>query len=111
MLLFFGARTPAELPYFGPLEKVPKRLLEQELVFSRLPGRAKEYVQDRMRARAERIARLLEDDRTYIYVCGLKGMESGVEDALGDICAAHGLDWETARATMQQSGRYHVETY
>lgn len=34
--LFFGARNPQELPYFGRLQKVPKTLLDQELVFSRL---------------------------------------------------------------------------
>src|SRR5262249_27610046 len=49
LYLFFGARSPKELPYFGPLQKVPKSLLDQELVFSRLPDGPKEYVQDRMR--------------------------------------------------------------
>src|SRR5260370_29500269 len=47
LYLFFGARSPAELPYFGPLKKVPPKLLDQELAFSRLPDRGKEYGQDR----------------------------------------------------------------
>ena len=29
LLLFFGARRPEELPYFGPLQKVPEKLLGQ----------------------------------------------------------------------------------
>ncbi len=111
LMLFFGARRPEELPYFGPLAKVPARILDQELVFSRLEGRSREYVQDRMRRRGGDIAALLGSDNTHIYVCGLKGMESGVADALEGICEEHGLDWEAIRTTMRASGRYHVETY
>ncbi|MEQ8803763.1 MAG: benzoyl-CoA 2,3-epoxidase subunit BoxA, partial [Haliea sp.] len=48
LMLFFGARTPEELPYFGPLSRLPASFLDKELVFSRLPGKPKEYVQDRM---------------------------------------------------------------
>jgi benzoyl-CoA 2,3-dioxygenase component A len=109
--LFFGARNPAELPYFGPLQKVPAKLLDQELVFSRLPGRPKEYVQDRMRARAGDLATLLRRESTHVYVCGLRGMEAGVEAAFADICAGHGLAWPAIRAVMRESGRFHVETY
>jgi len=59
LIMFFGARTPQELPYFGPLQKVPVSLLEQHLVFSRVSGTGKEYVQDRMRIEASRVAELL----------------------------------------------------
>jgi benzoyl-CoA 2,3-epoxidase subunit A len=109
--LFFGARSPAELPYFGPLQKVPAKLLDQELVFSRLAERPKEYVQDRMRARASDLAALLARASTHVYVCGLRGMEAGVEASFGHIASAHGLDWPAVRARMREEGRYHVETY
>jgi benzoyl-CoA 2,3-dioxygenase component A len=111
LFLFFGARTPEELPYFGPLRKVPAALLDQELVFSRLPGAPKEYVQHRMRARAEALGALLPRASTHIYVCGIKGLEAGVDDALGTIAAERGLDWTSLRARMREDGRYHVETY
>ena len=111
LYLFFGARSPAELPYFGPLKKVPPKLLDQELVFSRLPDRAKEYVQDRMRKRSADLAGLIERDTTHVYVCGLRGMEGGVEASFRDICGEHGLDWIKIRARMRETGRYHVETY
>jgi benzoyl-CoA 2,3-dioxygenase component A len=110
--LFFGARTPEELPYFGPLQKVPPAVLSQELVFSRVPGAAKEYVQDRMRARAAEITALLRKGATtHLYVCGLKGLEEGVDAALAGICADGGLDWPALRETMRAEGRLHVETY
>lgn len=111
LLLFFGARTPGELPYFGPLMKLPESLIHRELVFSRDPGQPKEYVQDRMVKCADRVALLLQSDHTYIYICGLKGMEQGVEDALDRICTQHGMDWSNIREAMRIEGRLHIETY
>jgi benzoyl-CoA 2,3-dioxygenase component A len=111
LVMFFGARTPQELPYFGPLQKVPESLLEKHLVFSRVPGARKEYVQDRMRAESERVAALLADPGTHIFICGLKGMEAGVEQALADIAREHGHDWTALKPVMRAGGRYHVETY
>lgn len=111
MVMFFGARTPDSLPYFGPLNKVPERVLKKHLVFSRIPGVGKEYVQDRMMVEQEALAEMLADPRTHIYICGLKGMEQGVELAFRSIAESTGLPWETTRDAMRDEGRYHVETY
>ncbi|MCX8003537.1 MAG: benzoyl-CoA 2,3-epoxidase subunit BoxA, partial [Burkholderiaceae bacterium] len=68
LMLFFGARTPQELPYFGPLMNLPKDFIDINLAFSRVPGQPKRYVQDLMRERAPAVADLLRDANTYIYV-------------------------------------------
>ncbi|MBL4628750.1 MAG: benzoyl-CoA 2,3-epoxidase subunit BoxA [Roseicyclus sp.] len=109
MTIFFGARTPKSLPYFGPLSKVPKTLLDQHLVYSR-DGK-KEYVQDRLLVEEEKIAELLVDPNTHIYICGLRGMEDGVERAFTTIAESIGEQWIAMRDVMRQEGRYHVETY
>ncbi len=111
LMMYFGARTPAELPYFGPLQKVPASVLEKHLVYSRVPGKTKEYVQDRMRIEGVRVSDLLRSDATHIFICGLKGMEAGVDEALADVCRQHSLDWAALKPLMRTSGRYHVETY
>ncbi len=111
MTMFFGARTPESLPYFGPLKKVPESLMKQHLVFSRLPDGDKEYVQDRMRAEEDAIATLLQDEKLHIYICGLRGMEEGVELALTSIAESIGQQWTALRDAMREDGRYHVETY
>ncbi|TAN54176.1 MAG: benzoyl-CoA 2,3-epoxidase subunit BoxA [Betaproteobacteria bacterium] len=108
LMLFFGARTPGELPYFGPLMKLPQDLIEVQLAFSRVPGQPKAYVQDRMRACGEKAARLLADENTYVYVCGHKQMEQGVEAAFAELC---GADWNALKQQLRSAGRYHVETY
>ena len=111
MTMFFGARNPESLPYFGPLKKVPEKLLKQHLVFSRLPDAGKEYVQDRLVAEEEAIADLLGDDKLHIYICGLRGMEEGVERAMTSIAESIGEQWTALRDVMREDGRYHVETY
>jgi benzoyl-CoA 2,3-dioxygenase component A len=111
LTLVFGARRPAELPYFGPLKKLPETLLKTHMVFSRLPDQPKEYVQDRMMAEEEAVAALLADPRTHIYICGLRGMEEGVEKTLTNIAESIGTPWAALRDTMREEGRYHVETY
>ncbi len=73
MTVFFGARSPDSLPYFGPLNKVPDSVLKKHLVFSRMNGRAKEYVQDRMRAERDALAEALKRANTHIYICGTQG--------------------------------------
>ena len=111
LALFFGARRPEELPYFGPLQKVPARLLDQFLCYSRVPGAPKTYVQDRIRLESELLANLLREPATHVYICGLKGMESGVDEAFADVCRRATTDWAALKTEMRASGRYHVETY
>lgn len=111
LMLFFGARTPEELPYFGPLQKLPKDFIDVNLAFSRVSGQPKRYVQDLMRDRAADLVPLLSDPNAYFYVCGLKAMEQGVVMALRDVACTAGLDWETVGAALKRDGRLHLETY
>jgi len=111
LMLFFGARTQQELPYFGPLQSLPKDFIDINLAFSRTPGQPKRYVQDLMRERDDDLAALLQDPATFIYVCGLKSMEEGVVLALRDVAKEAGLDWDTVGAALKREGRLHLETY
>jgi benzoyl-CoA 2,3-dioxygenase component A len=108
LMLFFGARTERELPYFGPLMKLPKDFIDINLALSREPDQPKRYVQDAILERAADVAALLADENTYIYVCGLKGMEAGVLQALSDVT---GAGWDALHARLREQGRLHLETY
>ena len=111
LMLFFGARSPEELPYFGPLMKLPRDFIDINFAFSRVPSEPKRYVQDRIRERADDVAKLVADPNTCVYICGLKGMEEGVAQALADACRARGLDWDAMLPALREQGRYHLETY
>ena len=111
LMLFFGARTQEELPYFGPLQSLPKDFIDIHFAFSRTPGQPKRYVQDLLRERAADLLPLLQDPNAYFYVCGLKAMEEGVVLALRDVVVNAGLDWDTVGAALKRDGRLHLETY
>ena len=111
LVLFFGARTQQELPYFGPLQKLPKDFIDIHFAFSRTPGQPKRYVQDAMRDASTELATLLQDPQTHFYVCGLKSMEEGVLQALHDIAVGAGLDWTAVAERLKQEGRLQLETY
>ncbi|MBH2009063.1 MAG: benzoyl-CoA 2,3-epoxidase subunit BoxA [Xanthomonadaceae bacterium] len=111
LMLFFGARTQEELPYFGPLQNLPKDFIDINFAFSRTPGAPKRYVQDVMRERAADLALLLQDANTCFYVCGLKSMEEGVVLALRDVAQQAGLNWDAVGAALKTEGRLHLETY
>ena len=111
LMLFFGARSQEELPYFGPLQNLPKDFIDTTFAFSRTPGQPRKYVQDAMRERAADLGPLLADAQAHFYVCGLKAMEDGVVLALRDIARQAGLDWDALGAALKREGRLHLETY
>jgi benzoyl-CoA oxygenase/reductase BoxA protein len=111
LMLFFGARTQEELPYFGPLMSLPKDFIDINLAFSRTPGKPRRYVQDAMRERADAVFDLLRDDDSYVYVCGVRGMEAGVIEALSEIAGKGGLAWGPLADRLRAEGRLHFETY
>ena len=112
LMLFFGARRAEELPYFGPLMKLPREFIDINLAFSRVPGEPKRYVQDLIRERGDKVARLLADENCFVYVCGLKGMEEGVLEAFADVCRANALPaWDELKVQLLAKSRLHIETY
>jgi benzoyl-CoA 2,3-dioxygenase component A len=111
MRLLFGARTPESLPYFGPLKKVPDSLLKKTFAFSRVGAEQRAYVQDRMRENVAVYSSYLTDPAAHIYICGLRAMEEGVDEAFAYIASRIGVDWVATRDSMRSAGRYHVETW
>jgi len=111
LVLIYGARTPDELPYYQPLQKYSQSELHRELVYSRGLIDEHEYVQDRLRRRAREVRWFLRQPKSYIYICGIRGLDTFVDDALTEIMVAQGINWTSLKSQLCDSGRYHVETY
>lgn len=69
------------------------------------------YIQDRVAEHGEEIFNLIEDPATHVYMCGLRGMEPGIDEAMTTAAAAKGLDWTVLRPQLKKEERWHVETY
>ena len=91
--LFFGARTPGELPYFGPLKKVPETLLNKHLVFSRIPGAPKEYVQDSCASSRDRSAISWAIPTPTSMSAGFAAWRRASREPLWNIAEATALPW------------------
>lgn len=50
----------------------------------------KMYIQTRMAQYAEELWELLKKDNTFVYMCGLKGMEKGIDDIMVSLAAKDG---------------------
>ena len=50
----------------------------------------KMYIQTRMAEYAEELWELLKKDNTFVYMCGLKGMEKGIDDIMVSLAAKDG---------------------
>ncbi len=69
------------------------------------------YIQDRVLESANELFNLIEDEKTHIYLCGLKGMEPGIDEAMTKAAEEKGLNWSELRPQLKKAGRWHVETY
>ena len=69
------------------------------------------YIQDRVLEYADEIFAMIENPKTHVYMCGLKGMEPGIDEAMSAAAAAKGLNWAELRPALKKAERWHVETY
>jgi len=68
------------------------------------------YVQDRIVEHADELFDRLANG-AHLYLCGLRGMQPGIEAALAECCAARGLDFKAWVSALKKAKRYHVEVY
>jgi len=69
------------------------------------------YIQHRVAENAERLWQMVQQDNTYVYICGLKGMEDGIDEAMAAEAAKADVDWSEYRRTLKKAHRWNVETY
>jgi ferredoxin--NADP+ reductase len=113
--LFFGARTAAEFLYREELEAfLDHPGFRLTTAFSREQATAdgrRMYVQHRMAEQIGALWDLLQRHNTYLYICGLKGMEDGIDAEFETHAEANGMSWAPFRNALQKSGRIMIETY
>jgi ferredoxin--NADP+ reductase len=113
--LFFGAQTQKDYLYKEEMESFQARSHGHIFTaFSREqknPEGGRMYVQHAILAQAEAILELLQKPNTYFYMCGLRGMETGIQEALSHIALKDNIDWPALQATLKAEKRWHVEVY
>lgn len=114
--LFFGAQTRKDYLYEEELEPLKQHQDSFKLVtaFSREEKNAeggRMYVQHRIKEKADTLFELLQKPETYLFICGLRGMEGGIIEALEQAATERGIVWADFQAELKSQHRWHVEVY
>ena len=115
--LFFGIPKTPNILYKEELEKLTQDYPENfrmDYTISREQKNSeggKMYIQHRIAEHADKLWELMQNPKTHTYICGLKGMEDGIDEALSAAAAKHDVDWTAYRKQMKKDHRWHVETY
>ena len=115
--LFFGIPTTPNILYKEELEKLTQEYpdnFRMDYAISREQKNSeggKMYIQNRIAEHADELWEMMQNPKTHTYICGLKGMEGGIDEALSAAASKHDVDWTTYRKQMKKDHRWHVETY
>jgi ferredoxin--NADP+ reductase len=115
--LIFGVPKTANILYKEDLEKLAAEFPDNfrlTYAISREQQNAeggRMYIQHRVAENAEEMWQLMQSQKTHTYMCGLKGMESGIEEALSNLATQNGTSWSDFQKQMKKEHRWHVETY
>lgn len=116
VILFYGVRRSADLAYMNQSNRDLGTLAAPGLsivtALSREnPDGVKVYVQHRLLEYADEVGGIVERGNCAVYICGIKGMEKGIEDAFQQIVSARGGDWDDMKTRFKKEGRWNLEVY
>ena len=115
--LIFGVPKTANILYQEELEKIAAEFPDNfRLTYAisreqQNPQGGRMYIQHRVAEHADEIWNLLQSPKTHAYMCGLKGMEDGINDAMSGAANKNGADWSVYQKQLKKEHRWHVETY
>jgi ferredoxin--NADP+ reductase len=115
--LIFGVPKTANILYKEELEKLAAEFPDNfRLTYAisreqKNPEGGRMYIQHRVAEHADEIWNLLQQPKTHAYMCGLKGMEDGIDQALSGAAAKNGAEWSDYQKQLKKGHRWHVETY
>ncbi|MBD2166311.1 ferredoxin-NADP reductase [Calothrix membranacea FACHB-236] len=115
--LIFGVPTTPNILYKEELEEMQQKYPDNfRLTYAisreqKNPQGGRMYIQDRVAEHADELWQLIKEEKTHTYICGLRGMEDGIDAALTAAAAKEGVTWSTYQKEIKKAGRWHVETY
>jgi len=115
--LFMGSPTTANLLYDDDFNRYQQEYPDN-FRYTKAISREQQnasggrmYIQDRVSENADEIFAMIENPKTHVYMCGLRGMEPGIDEAMSTAAAAKGINWHELRPVLKKAERWHVETY
>jgi ferredoxin--NADP+ reductase len=113
--LIFGVATTPNVLYQQELEELQAQYPDHFRVTYAISREQKNseggrmYIQHRVAENAQEIWNLVKNEKTHTYICGLKGMENGIDAAMAGAAESEGIVWKDYQRSIKE--RWHVETY
>lgn len=115
--LFFGVPFTSNILYKEELEQLQREFPDNfRLTYAisreqQNPEGGKMYIQDRIKENADQLWDLVQKPNTHTYICGLKGMEGGIDEGMSSAAGKFGVNWSDYQKQLKKSEQWHVETY
>lgn len=115
--LIFGIPTSPNILYKQELEELQQKYPDNFRLTYAISREQKNaqggrmYIQDRVAEHADELWSLIQKENTHTYICGLKGMEGGIDEALSAAANKQSVKWNEYQKELKKAGRWHVETY
>ncbi|MGL5060778.1 MAG: ferredoxin--NADP reductase [Microcoleus sp.] len=115
--LFFGVAYTPNILYKEELEQLQRDFPDNfrlTYAISREQKSAqggKMYIQNRIQENADALWELVQKPKTHTYICGLKGMEGGIDEGMSAAAGKFGVNWADYQKKLKKEHRWHVETY
>ncbi|MBC6477894.1 MAG: ferredoxin-NADP reductase [Hormoscilla sp. GM7CHS1pb] len=115
--LFFGIPYTANILYKQELEELQSKFPDNfRLTYAisreeKNPDGGKMYIQDRIKEHADQLWQLIQNPKTHTYICGLKGMEGGINEGMSAAASKFDVDWNDYQKQLKKEKRWHLEVY
>lgn len=113
--LIFGIPTTPNILYKEELEEIQSKYPDNfrlTYAISREQQNSeggRMYIQHRVAEHADELWNLVKQEKTHTYICGLRGMEDGIDAAMSAAAEKEGVVWKEYQRSIKE--RWHVETY
>jgi ferredoxin--NADP+ reductase len=115
--LFFGCAYTPNILYKEELEELQRQFPDNFRVTYAISREQKNkdggkmYIQHRIQEHADELWQLIQKPNAHTYICGLKGMEGGIDEGMSAVTGKFDVDWSEYQKQLKKDHRWHVETY
>jgi ferredoxin--NADP+ reductase len=115
--LFFGVAYTPNILYKEELEKLQAEFPDNFRLTYAISREQKNvdggkmYIQNRIQENADELWDLVQKPNTHTYICGLKGMEGGIDQGMSAASGKYDVNWSDYQKQLKKQHQWHVETY
>lgn len=116
--LFYGIKNAMDALFLNDQNDDIGQYMNQETfeafrALSRVHNEDEEkgYVQHKLAEQKQEVWEMICAGNFAVYICGLKGMEEGVDEVLSGLAEQQGLDWPAMKAKFIKNGQWNTEVY